>query len=94
MAIRPMVRQDDVVARRILGAIFRISGLEAGYGAVSVLHGVTIDVREGETVALLGTNGNGKSTLAKEIHHGHGAAQNPPAPSKLRWTAPGSALWA
>ena len=39
----------------------------AGYGAVRVLHGVSVEVREGETVALLGTNGNGKSTLIKCI---------------------------
>jgi branched-chain amino acid transport system ATP-binding protein len=51
--------------RRILAASLSISGLDAGYGAVSVLHGVTLDVRQGETVALLGTNGNGKSTLMK-----------------------------
>ena len=42
-------------------------GVDAGYGAVRVLHGVSIEVREGETVALLGTNGNGKSTLIKCI---------------------------
>ena len=48
-----------------MAASLRIAGLDAGYGAVSVLHGVTLDVREGETVALLGTNGNGKSTLMK-----------------------------
>jgi branched-chain amino acid transport system ATP-binding protein len=41
--------------------------LEAGYGAVRVLHGVSLAVRRGETVALLGTNGNGKSTLMKCI---------------------------
>ena len=41
--------------------------VDAGYGAVRVLHGVSIEVREGETVALLGTNGNGKSTLLKCI---------------------------
>jgi len=39
--------------------------VDAGYGAVRVLHDVSIEVREGETVALLGTNGNGKSTLIK-----------------------------
>jgi branched-chain amino acid transport system ATP-binding protein len=44
-----------------------IEGLEAGYGAVRALHGVTLEVRQGETVALLGTNGNGKSTLMKCI---------------------------
>ncbi len=42
-----------------------VRGVEAGYGAVRALHGVSIDVRAGETVALLGTNGNGKSTLMK-----------------------------
>ncbi|OJU51904.1 MAG: branched-chain amino acid ABC transporter ATP-binding protein [Mesorhizobium sp. 61-13] len=40
-----------------------IENLSAGYGAVSVLHQVSIEVSEGEFVALLGTNGNGKSTL-------------------------------
>lgn len=44
-----------------------VDNLVAGYGAVSVLHGVSLEVREGETVALLGTNGNGKSTLMKCI---------------------------
>ena len=42
-----------------------VEGLEAGYGAVRVLHGVSLEVDAGETVALLGTNGNGKSTLIK-----------------------------
>ncbi len=50
-----------------MAASLRIADLDAGYGAVSVLHGVTLDVREGETIALLGTNGNGKSTLMKCI---------------------------
>lgn len=42
-----------------------IQDLHAGYGAVQVLHGLSIEVRNGETLALLGTNGNGKSTLMK-----------------------------
>jgi branched-chain amino acid transport system ATP-binding protein len=42
-----------------------IEGIEAGYGSVRVLHGVSLGVAAGETVALLGTNGNGKSTLIK-----------------------------
>jgi branched-chain amino acid transport system ATP-binding protein len=42
-----------------------ISGIDAGYGAVRALHGVSLLLREKETVALLGTNGNGKSTLMK-----------------------------
>lgn len=48
-----------------MAASLTISGLDAGYGAVRVLDSVSLNVREGETVALLGTNGNGKSTLMK-----------------------------
>ena len=44
-----------------------VTGLEAGYGSVRVLHDVSLTVGAGETVALLGTNGNGKSTLLKSI---------------------------
>ena len=43
----------------------RIENVDAGYGAVRALHGVSISVAQGETVTLLGTNGNGKSTLLK-----------------------------
>jgi branched-chain amino acid transport system ATP-binding protein len=42
-----------------------ISDVDAGYGAVRALHGVSLKVLQGETVAMLGTNGNGKSTLMK-----------------------------
>ena len=42
-----------------------IEGLDAGYGAVKALRGVSLNVASGETVALLGTNGHGKSTLMK-----------------------------
>jgi branched-chain amino acid transport system ATP-binding protein len=48
-----------------LAANLAIAGLDAGYGAVRVLHDVSISVQEGEIVTLLGTNGNGKSTLMK-----------------------------
>lgn len=50
-----------------MAANLSISGLEAGYGAVRILHGVSLSVAESEIVALLGTNGNGKSTLMKCI---------------------------
>src|SRR6201994_4336281 len=51
--------------RPILAFSLSIEDLNAGYGAVKALRGVSMRVDTGETVALLGTNGNGKSTLIK-----------------------------
>jgi len=42
-----------------------IAGVSAGYGAVRVLEDISLSVAHAETVVLLGTNGNGKSTLMK-----------------------------
>ncbi|MDI1346262.1 MAG: ABC transporter ATP-binding protein [Pseudolabrys sp.] len=44
-----------------------VEGIDAAYGAVRVLENVSLRVGSGETVVLLGTNGNGKSTLMKCI---------------------------
>ncbi len=44
-----------------------IENIEAGYGSVKALHGISLNLCAGETVALLGTNGNGKSTVIKCI---------------------------
>src|SRR5262245_15480644 len=49
------------------GNSITVSGIHAGYGAVRALEDVSLDVRSGETAVLLGTNGNGKSTLMKCI---------------------------
>ncbi len=48
-----------------MASSLKISGIDAGYGAVRVLEGVSLEVAAGETVVLLGTNGNGKSTVMK-----------------------------
>ncbi len=45
----------------------KVTDLCAGYGSVQVLDHVNLEVRDGETVTLLGTNGNGKSTLIKSL---------------------------
>ncbi len=44
-----------------------LAGIHAAYGAVRVIDDVSLTVNAGETVTLLGTNGNGKSTLMKCI---------------------------
>jgi branched-chain amino acid transport system ATP-binding protein len=43
------------------------SGVNAGYGTMQVLWGVDLDIRPGETVLLLGTNGAGKTTFLKTL---------------------------
>jgi branched-chain amino acid transport system ATP-binding protein len=48
-----------------LASSITIDGLHAGYGAVRVIEDVSINAAPAETVVLLGTNGNGKSTLMK-----------------------------
>jgi branched-chain amino acid transport system ATP-binding protein len=50
-----------------LASSVTIAGIHAAYGAVRVIDDVSIKVGGGETVVLLGTNGNGKSTLMKCI---------------------------
>ncbi len=47
--------------------MLEISGLHAGYGKVEILRGIDLHVGQGEIVAVLGSNGVGKSTLNNNI---------------------------
>jgi branched-chain amino acid transport system ATP-binding protein len=47
--------------------LLELHGVRAGYGAIEVLHGVDLDLRPGEVMAVLGPNGAGKSTTLKVL---------------------------
>jgi branched-chain amino acid transport system ATP-binding protein len=61
----------DTSASRASGAVaatmLEVKGLQAWYNESHILHGVDLDVREGEVVTLLGRNGAGKTTTLKAI---------------------------
>ncbi len=62
----PAARQQSAgaaIAPEVLG----VGNLVTGYGANPVLHGIDLQVRQGEMVALLGANGAGKSTLMRTL---------------------------
>src|SRR3954465_15883397 len=73
-----------------MAELLRVEGLSAGYGEAVVLNGVSFALGEGETLALLGRNGTGKTTLINTLagatrQHGgsitlSGAALHKPAP--------------
>jgi len=70
-------------------SVLTVENLQAGYGGVRVLHGVSVNVKERSITVLLGTNGNGKSTLLKclagllkpdlgSVRLNHDAGKGPP----------------
>ena len=64
MAIEaPLERKAQTGTKPLL----KVRGLEAWYGESHVLHGIDLDVGEGEVVTLLGRNGAGKTTTLKSI---------------------------
>ena len=50
-----------------MSPLLQVEGLSAGYGEAVVLQGVSLDLPEGETLALLGRNGTGKTTLINTL---------------------------
>ena len=50
-----------------MSALLRLDGVEAGYGDLTAIAGVSLEVRQGEAVALIGANGAGKTTTLRAI---------------------------
>src|SRR3954471_21173882 len=71
----------------LAGNSLEIAGIDAGYGAVRVLEAVSLSIPAGETVVLLGTNGNGKTTLMRSI-----MGQIRPTAGSIRATIDGTTI--
>lgn len=61
-------------------SVLELGNIRVSYGLSEVLHGVTLDVKQGEIVALVGRNGVGKSTTMRSI-----MGLTPPRSGSVRW---------
>lgn len=50
-----------------MGDLLNVQNLSAGYGEAVVLTGISLSLAEGQTMALLGRNGTGKTTLINTL---------------------------
>jgi ABC-type branched-subunit amino acid transport system ATPase component len=64
---RDLARSIRLSEQSTSSAALSVSNLEFSYGQMQVLFGISLDVLQGEALALLGTNGAGKSTLLRVI---------------------------
>jgi len=71
LVVEELLEEKDEHQRRFVNKeavpLLQIANIDFSYGPVQVLFGVDFEVRKGETVALLGTNGAGKSTALRVI---------------------------
>ena len=47
--------------------VLRVRGVQVAYGGRTVVHGIDLDIRRGEIVAVVGESGSGKSTTAHAL---------------------------
>ena len=87
LVVEELLEEKDEHEKRFVAKtavpLLQLANIDFSYGPVQVLFGVDFEVQKGETVALLGTNGAGKSTAlrvdqrARGARAGRGAAQRP-----------------
>ena len=63
-----------------MNMLLEVEDLHAGYGSVDVLHGIALELRAGEVVALLGANGAGKTTTLRAL-----SGEIPVRSGSIRW---------
>jgi peptide/nickel transport system ATP-binding protein len=63
-AVRSLRKEEEAPGEDFL---LRVDAVDASYGALKVLHGVSMRIARGRTVAVVGESGSGKSTLARVI---------------------------
>ena len=66
-AAQPWVDEGSLVSSAVAAPLIELRNIDVFYGAIQVLFGVNLTINHGEIVALLGTNGAGKSTALKVI---------------------------
>src|SRR5580692_6979569 len=62
-----MPQSDRGLSGRMTGNMLEIKNLTVGYGAIPALHGISLSVKTGTIVTLIGSNGAGKTTTLKSI---------------------------
>ena len=92
LGAEPTPSEEDRVS-----ALLELEGVEARYGQVQALHGITLQVPEGAIVAVLGANGAGKTTTLRAVsgtvrRSGRSpSTESRSAAGRRRWPGPGIA---
>ncbi len=66
------------------GLILKLEDVHTYYGSIHALKGISIDVRDGEIVTLIGANGAGKSTTLRSINGLNHPRERQRSPSRTR----------